>query len=322
MSKCLLSIIIPFYNSYDCIDRALKSLNNMYRDERYSFNAIIIDDGSNIPLTKKQIGSLDFDIKIFRKNNEGPLKARYFGVKKADSEYVYFLDSDDELMPYFFVDFCKLYKTSVFDVCLVEFYKKKRVIKPKSILPSVIDEHFYLKNLIGNGSIGYSASKIFKRELFSLSKEEINACNVSISEDLLLSIKIFKKGLKYVSLDRPSYIYNESPNSISNNFNYKKIQDTIFVYLQRYKFVAENERTIDYCYDEFIKDSQFFFLFIRLLILKQKRSNKYRLLAELYSLPFSSDIVKQKMKCKSFKYYMLSKIVKIEYLLFKKGGNN
>ena len=100
--KTILSIIIPYYDAEKTIERTLMSIQKMKRDSFFLFDVVIIDDGSSTVFPKKLLNNYDFVCKTYRTENNGPLLARCFGIEKTNNEYVYFLDSDDELCDTFF----------------------------------------------------------------------------------------------------------------------------------------------------------------------------------------------------------------------------
>ena len=86
-----ISVIIPTYNRYTFLKRALTSVfTQTYKPSE----VIVIDDGSTDNTSQiKQ----DFpDIKYFYQQNKGVSSARNLGIKKASYEWIAFLDSDDE----------------------------------------------------------------------------------------------------------------------------------------------------------------------------------------------------------------------------------
>lgn len=91
------TILIPTYNRKEELKRALWSVN---RQTRPVSNCIIVDDGSTdgtdsmIEDMKKRV---TFPIEYYYKINGGVLSARYYGLCHCDTEWVYPLDSDDEL---------------------------------------------------------------------------------------------------------------------------------------------------------------------------------------------------------------------------------
>lgn len=86
----LVSIIIPTYNRYQLLKRAILSvLNQTYKN----FEVIIVDDGSSDETLKIKD---EFDVVYVYQKNRGVSSARNKGIKAARGEWIAFLDSDDE----------------------------------------------------------------------------------------------------------------------------------------------------------------------------------------------------------------------------------
>ena len=92
------SIIIPMYNSKDYI---LDCLKNIQKQSYKNFEVLVIDDGSSddsVKICEKYIKKNKIqNIKILTKENGGPSSARNFGIRKANSEFICFVDSDDSI---------------------------------------------------------------------------------------------------------------------------------------------------------------------------------------------------------------------------------
>lgn len=90
------SIIMPTYNRAYIIKNAIDSvLGQTYQN----WELIIVDDGST-DNTKQLIGSLADDrIAYYFQGKRGRAEARNVGVKRAQSTWVAYLDSDNELLP-------------------------------------------------------------------------------------------------------------------------------------------------------------------------------------------------------------------------------
>lgn len=92
-----ISVIVPVYNAELYLRRCLDSvLSQTYTN----WEAICVDDGS-----KDQSGVIlaeyakkDGRIKVIVQQNGGAAKARNTGLREAKGEYIFFLDSDDELV--------------------------------------------------------------------------------------------------------------------------------------------------------------------------------------------------------------------------------
>ncbi|MGR2945614.1 glycosyltransferase family A protein [Vibrio vulnificus] len=87
------SIIIPLYNKKGLISKTIESvLSQTY----INFEIIVVDDGSTDGSIESISGLNDERLKLFRKKNGGVSSARNYGIKKAEGQYVAFLDADDE----------------------------------------------------------------------------------------------------------------------------------------------------------------------------------------------------------------------------------
>ncbi|MFM6400026.1 MAG: glycosyltransferase family 2 protein, partial [Planktothrix sp.] len=96
------SIIIPCYNALGKIEKCLSSLKSQ-DFSLDSYEVIFVDDCSTD-------GTYDFLLteakkmpnwKVFRlnQNSGSPSKPRNYGIERSTSEYVFFLDCDDEIFP-------------------------------------------------------------------------------------------------------------------------------------------------------------------------------------------------------------------------------
>jgi glycosyltransferase involved in cell wall biosynthesis len=90
----LISVIVPVYNRKDLLPRAIKSVLNQSHTD---LEVIIIDDCSTDGTCDLDLGSPDKRILRYRQPiRSGVSKARNEGVLRAKSEWLAFLDSDDE----------------------------------------------------------------------------------------------------------------------------------------------------------------------------------------------------------------------------------
>lgn len=87
-----ISIIIPTYNSSQTIGETLSSVFNQTFE---NFEIILINDGSTDDLNLVLQNFKDRRLKVFNYPNGGLAIARNRGIKKAEGEYLAFLDADD-----------------------------------------------------------------------------------------------------------------------------------------------------------------------------------------------------------------------------------
>lgn len=89
-----LSIIIPYYNTYELTDKLLMQL--LIQDVK-KVEVFVIDDGCN---EKRLDDFTGFNhIRVIHKENGGVSSARNVGLDLAKGKYVAFIDSDDMVMP-------------------------------------------------------------------------------------------------------------------------------------------------------------------------------------------------------------------------------
>lgn len=98
-----LSIIIPYYNTYELTEKLLYQLLIQDREE---VEVIVIDDGCNETRLDDYTGFKN--IKVIHKENGGVSSARNTGLEIAQGDYIAFIDSDDLIMPYYVDDLLEL----------------------------------------------------------------------------------------------------------------------------------------------------------------------------------------------------------------------
>ena len=90
------SIIVPVYNTSLYLRECLNSIKNQTLKD---IEVIVVDDGStdSSPAICDEYAVSDERFKVFHNQNQGVSASRNFGIDKADSEFVIFVDSDDWL---------------------------------------------------------------------------------------------------------------------------------------------------------------------------------------------------------------------------------
>ncbi len=206
------AIILPNYNSYPYIEN---TINSVVKQTYSNWKLILVDDCSN---EKTQTSLRKFKnhkkIKIFfLKKNHGAGYCRNYAIKKANSKYLAFIDSDDiwkrkKLEKQ--INFMKKMKYKF----TYTSYETFGLGKKKIILPPLRFSYF---DFIKNTSIGTStmiiSSKIAKKVKFP---------NTKICEDYFYKCKILKKVKTAYCLNTCLTKYQIRKNSMQSNY-FRKI---------------------------------------------------------------------------------------------------
>lgn len=94
----VVSIIIPVYNTKQYLSRCLESvLSQSYAD----YELVLVDDGSSDGCGEicDVYAQKDSRIRVYHQENGGVSSARNMGLGHATGEWIYFVDSDDEVLP-------------------------------------------------------------------------------------------------------------------------------------------------------------------------------------------------------------------------------
>ncbi len=175
-------IILP---SFDCEDYLEQTIKSIIDQSFKNWRLIVIDDNSNLK-TKKILSKYKKNnrIKIFQlSKNRGVAYCRNLGIKKSNSKYLAFIDSDDtwsknklklqiNFMEKKNLDFTYTYYKTI--------GLKKRDIKP----PLTFTYYSFIKNT----SIATS-TMIVKRKII----KNIKFTNTKICEDYFFKCQILKK---------------------------------------------------------------------------------------------------------------------------------
>jgi len=208
------SIIIPLFNTEQFIG---KCINSIIIQTNPHWELIIVDDGSSDDsgIICDNMALNDSRIKVYHIENSGAAAARKIGVRKAQYEWLMFVDSDDTL-PNTAIDDLLKFDNGTRDIIVgtinIDNWKTF-----KHELSGDTDSETYISALLLNKtSIGMYA-KLIKRSLFDLENQKIPN-TIFQNEDLLMMIQIAIMARRiYIASDRIVYNYLYRDNSISKS---------------------------------------------------------------------------------------------------------
>ena len=226
MAECIVSIIIPMYNSEKYIGTCLDSI--MRSDlpcELYEI--IVVDDGSsdNGAIIVKSYTDKYSNIHYFLQSNQGQSSARNNGIKRCQGKYVWFIDSDDKVDAKLrcLIDYLdQEVQLDIMAFQLKEVSESGEFIKKECSQPTVQHEVVLLgRDAIISGYNPSSVCALFIRREFMI---ENNLCfMIGIThQDVELSYKLFAKAQKVLFVKETPYIYILHPNSTSQSVKPEK----------------------------------------------------------------------------------------------------
>ena len=218
-----ISIIIPIYNAENYLKRCLNSVINQTLKD---IEIICINDCSkdNSLEILKEYSKKDNRIKIINlKENKGESKARNIGLDNTNSEYIAFLDNDDEIDLDFYE---KLYNKAIktnsdivkAGVDIINYDKKHQKDNLNELIKQNNSKLYFTHYW---WSAIYKSSLIKENNIKFLEKYEIG-------EDILFLNQAILNCKKLEIIDNTYYHYHKRENSTDSKIlNYEKIKSII-----------------------------------------------------------------------------------------------
>jgi glycosyltransferase involved in cell wall biosynthesis len=221
ITRCFNSIIKQSFIGIECI----------FIDDCSSDNSIDILYG----LIKDYTGNVSFKI-IKHGENGGLSAARNTGIKNAKGEYIYFLDSDDEI-----TEHCIKYLVE-----LAEKYENVDIVQGNTIREPRISCYYW--DISKRHFPEYTNNRLWlKKHFFVFPQIPVNACNKLIKRSFIIGNRLyFREGILYE--DRHwnyfiakkinsmafnnyyCYIYYDNPESImGSNNNLRSLQSWLII---------------------------------------------------------------------------------------------
>lgn len=238
-----ISVIIPLYKVERYISYCVESvLCQTFQD----FEIIIVDDASpdsSYELCQKLYGENSI-VKVLRQEkNSGAGPARNAGLKVARGKYIYFMDGDDELLPYaleYLYNLAEKYDADVvhtltYFICAGEgemksqrdswkIYKKETMEEGKL----VDDKDVCLRWQIFN-TMQMPWLYLYRRSF--LCKNHIYF-PAMLSEDDIFNVQVVLYAKKYITMGRCLSIYRQQPESTTHSITINRMDKTVHCMVQ------------------------------------------------------------------------------------------
>jgi len=220
------SIIVPVYGVEKHIERCLRSV--LRQDYQGGLECILVDDctpDNSMQVVDALLGSYDGDI-VFRKlrheQNRGLSAARNTGTQAATGDYIFYLDSDDEIMPHAISTLVALAeKYPGVDVVYGDWYVSRRynfLQNDIALKEYINDSNEILSTLL----LGCHVSMTAPNKL--LKKEFVRGCRLLFKEGVIHEDEHFNYFLAEEASGIavsfvPTYVYYLNPSGIVRGSN-------------------------------------------------------------------------------------------------------
>ncbi len=216
MTKPIISVIVPFYNSEKFVAPLIENFKaQTFKD----FELLLVNDGSTdgtLEEMKKLLSQdLDFKIKILNKTNGGVSSARNAGTKNAEGDWLCFCDCDDVISKdYLYV----LYKTATeknYDMALCRITRNEQeLFEGKKADVECFSKTDFLKEFLYNGINYAHCGGIFSKKYFDSGFKYPEG--YKFSEDVYLLWQIIASTGKIPVIKNPLYYYYQNADSAMN----------------------------------------------------------------------------------------------------------
>ena len=262
------SIIVPFYNVENYIEKCLQSLVNQTLKD---IEILLVNDGSqdkSEAIAKQFVEKYPNKIVYLTKENGGLSDARNYAISYAKGEYIAFLDSDDYVETNMYEEMYHKAKQEDLDYVECDFLWEY----PDKTLESKGKQYSNKKEMFIHTRV-VAWNKLIKREI--IQNNHLEFPKGYRYEDVEFFYKLLPFIHHYGIVQKPFIHYVQRENSISNvqNTRTKEIIDVLGHVMEYYKannLFEEYKEEIEYIYARYILCSSM----LRMVMIENKKERK------------------------------------------------
>jgi GT2 family glycosyltransferase len=212
-----LSIIIPSYGRAEVLNNCLNSINKL-KNELYNYEIIIVNNNNDLTIeknTSKVCKKYKLNIiELISHKGLGSVKARNFGIKKANGDIIIFFDDDTLIQKNYFNNLLKFYENKqVGAVGGAEIKKQKN-----SIFHKLLFKFRKTGDVTWSGEIISNFSQNIKN---SLKVKHLHGSNFSIRKNIIKKIGLMDEKMRGHYRDETEFVYRVYKSGYDVIFNPK-----------------------------------------------------------------------------------------------------
>ena len=210
-----ISVIVPCFN----VGRLIQPLFDSIKKQDYeNFEVIFVNDGSiddTLDVLKQfcsgEVSSAHRKYRLIEKENGGVSSARNAGLNAAEGDFIFFVDSDDSLMPQSLSKLAKLMNKGT-DVAVGTFYNFDGEV---CSFPHIADPDNFLRATFTKGGLTLW-NKMFRRSIIEENHLRFDT-SIKVCEDHLFTAQYFLCATGSIAVtDYMVYLYQLNPFSLSH----------------------------------------------------------------------------------------------------------
>ena len=248
----MLSVIIPIYNIEQYLPKCIESvINQTYKN----LEIILVDDGSTDGCGDlcDHYSKIDKRVIVLHESNEGLVRARKRGLRKAQGKYIAFVDGDDYVDEMMYEKMYKKAELKDFDIVVCDLNYVYEDGSVKRVSSKIEHDTTNIKNVYIN-MYPCVWNKIYKKTLF---ENDIEFKKGVWFEDVDFLYKIFPYIKTIGVVKEPLNQYVQRTGSITKTFD-KRLYDYIDNFNDLIKFYEKRniyntyKKELEYCYVRYL----------------------------------------------------------------------
>lgn len=211
-----ISFVIPVYNTD--ISLLTKCINCITNIKFGKYECVVIDDGSNHnnSLEYENLCEKRANVRYYKQLNSGVSGARNAGIEISKGRYIYFCDSDDQIIPTFFEE---VRITDNYDIYFTKMIASMSTLKVETCGIETesckITRDKIFDSLLLCGFLNGPYCKLIKRS-FLLNNNIKFDSKMKNGEDLVFLLSMIRCNPSMYYVDAASYIYHYDLNTRKN----------------------------------------------------------------------------------------------------------
>ncbi len=240
----MISVIVPIYKTEKYLDTCIKSLINQSYN---NFELLLIIDGRIG--NEKCVEICDYYSRtdkrvrlIVKEKNEGVDKTRFYGLEKAEGDYITFVDSDDWLEKDALLVLRQRMQESNYDYVEIGYsrrlgpfrQKRKGLLSGEIRAPELFEQYFI--SFFGVNILSVTLwGKLYRKDV--IKRANLEPSRFKMGEDLMFNLHLFPY-LKSIFIES-YYGYNYRYGGMTNKYNQYLLHDSKKQFLEKIKLIDQ-----------------------------------------------------------------------------------